>query len=591
MKNRDVGIVARVVLLYLSFSATWILVSDHVVELFASSAVEMAHFQTFKGLLFVVASALVVFLLLRRELNGRRRAELSYRVSEARYRSVFENSLDALLLSVPDGRILAANPAACRLFGRSETEICEIGRDGLLVSDDPRLGPLLEQRSATGKAFGTVSMLRADGTRFEGEISSALFETPEGARTSMIVRDITERKRVEEELLRAKASLEQAEELAGMGSWEIEVRTGRLRWSRNMFSLLGFQPSEEPPSPGVFEQRVRPEDRPRIAEARAAMTKGIEPVTREFRSNPELGSERCYRSTWSCDRDASGEPQRFLGTLLDITRRRQAEAELERHRWHLEDQVRERTAELAAAKERAESADRLKSSFLATMSHELRTPLNSVIGFTGILLQEIPGKLNAEQQKQLRMVLGSARHLLALVNDVLDISKIEAGQLQVDQDAFDVPQTIKSIVSVIECSARDKGLALRVEIASDVGKAIGDRRRYEQVLLNLLSNAVKFTDSGAIVVKAQRTDDAMVEATVHDTGIGLTAGAQAALFQPFFQVENGTSRKYGGTGLGLSISRRLVELMGGKLWVQSAIGAGSTFGYSVPLQGRRGGEK
>ena len=160
-----------------------------------------------------------------------------------------------------------------------------------------------------------------------------------------------------------------------------------------------------------------------------------------------------------------------------------------------------RTAELAVAKERAESADRLKSAFLATMSHELRTPLNSIIGFTGIMLQGLAGPLNAEQTKQLGMVQSSARHLLALINDVLDISKIEAGQLEIRAEQFDLRSSLEKVAALVKPLAEKKGLALRVVLSPDVGQAVSDRLRVEQVLLNLLNNAVKFTERGEVTLE------------------------------------------------------------------------------------------
>jgi len=243
-----------------------------------------------------------------------------------------------------------------------------------------------------------------------------------------------------------------------------------------------------------------------------------------------------------------------------------------------------RARELTEARDRAEASDRLKSAFLATMSHELRTPLNSVLGFTGILLQEIPGKLNDEQRKQLGMIRGSARHLLALINDVLDLSKIEAGQLEVERAAFDVEGAINSVVSSVTQGAADKGLKLEVHVKRELGELRGDRRRFEQVLLNLLSNAIKFTDTGVITVEARRTQDAMLEVSVRDTGIGISAADQARLFRPFSQVEDGSTRRFEGTGLGLSISLRLVELMEGRMHVSSSPGVGSTFGFSLPAR-------
>jgi signal transduction histidine kinase/sensor domain CHASE-containing protein len=260
-----------------------------------------------------------------------------------------------------------------------------------------------------------------------------------------------------------------------------------------------------------------------------------------------------------------------------------AHASLAEAHARLEERVLERTHELSVAKEAAESADRLKSTFLATMSHELRTPLNSIIGFTGIMLQGLAGALNPEQGKQLGMVQSSARHLLALINDILDISKIEAGQLTLSLETFDIRDSITACVSALRPLADRKGLRLHTEIAPGVGPIRGDRRRIEQILLNLVGNALKFTDQGEVGI-AVALHQSQLQVTVRDTGIGIAARDITTLFQPFRQVAVGLTRKHEGTGLGLSICRRLVELMGGSIGVESTPGVGSTFSFTVSAE-------
>lgn len=270
--------------------------------------------------------------------------------------------------------------------------------------------------------------------------------------------------------------------------------------------------------------------------------------------------------------------------IRDITERKQAQEALQRAHHELEIKVAERTAELAVAKERAEAADRLKSAFLAAMSHELRTPLNSIIGFTGIMLQGLVGPLNKEQTKQLGMVRDSSNHLLSLINDVLDISKIEAGQLDITIEVFDMRSAIDKVVNSVNPMAIKKGLRVATRVAPEVGQVKNDRRRVEQILINLLNNAVKFTQKGEVRLEC-KTDNGWLEISVVDSGIGIKAEDMQKLFVAFHQLETGLARRYEGTGLGLSICKKLVEMLGGKIWAESK-GAlkGSRFTFTLPLK-------
>ncbi len=270
-----------------------------------------------------------------------------------------------------------------------------------------------------------------------------------------------------------------------------------------------------------------------------------------------------------------------LTILREATERLRAEQALREAHSDLEIRVMLRTTELAEARDRAEAADRLKSAFLATMSHELRTPLNSIIGFTGILLQGLVGALSPEQKKQLGMVQNSARHLLSLINDVLDISKIEAGQVEVTLTPFDVRETLQRAVDLVRPLADRKSLRLDLDTTDAPDLWTSDARRVEQILINLLNNAIKFTERGGVRVDCTYRGG-MLEFQVVDTGIGIREEDLPSLFKPFRQLDTGLSRQHEGTGLGLAICAGLVRLLNGRIQVSSTFGHGSRFTVVLP---------
>jgi signal transduction histidine kinase len=269
-----------------------------------------------------------------------------------------------------------------------------------------------------------------------------------------------------------------------------------------------------------------------------------------------------------------------LGAQDYITKPFDSRELLARIRIHLA--LKDSLEKLEVEKELAQSADHLKSAFLATMSHELRTPLNSIIGFTGILMQERPGPLNIEQKKQLGMVQTSARHLLSLINDVLDISKIEAGQLKMSIQQFNLPEVIYKVIETIKPLADKKNLKLTVSIDKDVNEIFSDTLRVNQILLNLVNNAVKFTEAGTINIRCFLVSS-FIKIKITDTGIGIEKEKIENLFNPFVQVDTGLTRKHEGTGLGLSISKKLTEMLNGKIEVESIYGSGSTFTVMLPI--------
>jgi two-component system sensor histidine kinase/response regulator len=291
-------------------------------------------------------------------------------------------------------------------------------------------------------------------------------------------------------------------------------------------------------------------------------------------------------------RDGAGNVIGVLGIYEDITGSKHAEQELERHRKHLEDLVMERTLELVDAKDAAEAANRAKSAFLANMSHELRTPMNGVMGMLALAKRRMT---DPKGQDQLDKAKGAAERLLGVLNDILDITKIEAERMMIENVPLQLGSVVENTVSVIGHKADEKGLQLKIELPDALSKLPlkGDPLRLEQVLLNLAGNAVKFTEQGCITLRLRQVDEAresvQVRFEIVDSGIGIEPAAQDRLFTSFEQADNSMTRKYGGTGLGLAISKRLVEMMGGEIGVESTAGAGSTFWFTLRLARREVG--
>jgi PAS domain S-box-containing protein len=348
--------------------------------------------------------------------------------------------------------------------------------------------------------------------------------------------------------------------------WETDLATEQVWCGEQFYTIFGYQPGKVKLSTAWWSGQIHAEDRARVRASRRSVIEGGGSLwSCEYRYRRADGSYAYVYDRGYVVRDGAGKALRMTGAMMDLSDRKRAERDLE------------------VAKEAADAANRTKSEFLANMSHEIRTPMNGVLGMTDLLLDT---ELNSEQRDYAGMVRDSAESLLTLLNDILDFSKIEAGKLELETIDFKLRGSIEPALKTLAPRAHEKGLEVNCRFDPDVPDALlGDPSRLRQILLNLLGNALKFTERGEINLTIQREsgNDAATSLhfTVQDTGIGIPAEKQAYIFDAFTQADGSTTRRFGGTGLGLTISRQLVQMMGGRIWVESALGEGTTFHFTA----------
>lgn len=381
--------------------------------------------------------------------------------------------------------------------------------------------------------------------------------------------DISERRQIEMALRQSEAALLEAQRVAHIGSWSFDIASQKITWSRELFLMFGLDPQQPEPDYETYLQLIHVDDRKILQKAIERAIVEHQPYRIDYRAIQPDGSLHYHEGLAEVEVNPQGQVVRLFGTNLDITERKQLENTL------------------ATAKITAEQATQAKSDFLATMSHEIRTPMNGVIGMTQILETT---ELSDEQKELVKTIKDSGEALLSIINDILDFSKVESGKLEIESQEFEVEDVVRGVGKLLESQAQEKQISLQYIIAPDIPKTIiCDRNRLRQVLLNIVGNAVKFTHQGQVSIAvtgkaippqtapidnidhAQRQPQSsyQLQFTITDTGIGIQSDRIAHLFQPFTQADASISRKYGGTGLGLAISKRIIELMGGTIWVES----------------------
>jgi PAS domain S-box-containing protein len=487
----------------------------------------------------------------------------------------FRNVLDGLFAFVgllsTDGVLIDANHAAVEAFGLKREDV--LGRhiwDSYYWShartSREKVRDAIEC-AAKGEITRGDFIVRAGADKFI--IIDATFgplRDAAGKVTQIIASavDVTDRVAHAEAARNVRHQLENAQRIANMGSWQWEFATGKLTWSPQCYHLVGWDPSSHEPTLDAFLGVVHPDDRPSVQQTiEGAMGNGTN-VDFDHRIVLPNGDVRVLHQLGEVEFDVNNKPKRMVGTSRDVT------------------VLRNTCEELIDAKLKAEAASQTKSRFLANMSHELRTPLNAIIGFSELLLN-YDGLPPEKAREYLNDVHTSGKHLLSVINDILDISRIEAGRVEVNEETVSAGELLDATARMVRARADDAGLLLSCSVGSDAPVLLVDRRLITQALLNFASNAVKFTGPGGKVeISTGVGPGGCAQFVVRDTGVGMSPEDVARVGEPFLQLDGRLSRKYEGTGLGLVIAKRLVELHGGELKVQSVLGVGTTVTATLP---------
>ncbi|MGE4072113.1 MAG: ATP-binding protein [Lysobacterales bacterium] len=491
----------------------------------------------------------------------------------------FLQSPDLLCVAGANGYLKRVNPAFVRTLGWSETELLHRPLRDLIHPDD---------LAATGEAVTVVSagqtvrdfenryLARTGGYRIIAWQATAQADGDIFASG----RDVTEARAASAELGTHRRLLEASQAIAKVGGWELDLQSSTLYWTRETFRLHDTSPEEYQPSVETAINFYDRASRKKLLKTFRLAVETLQPYDLVLQITTVKGRQIWARTTGQVTA-VNGKAARLTGIFQDITERVANEASLRRSNRQLKEQAQA----LRRAQQQAEAGSRAKSAFLANMSHEIRTPLNAIVGTVDLLA----GTPDSEDSSRMLAVLkDSSKALVGIIDDVLDFSKIEAGLLEVRPEPVALRQLIDSAVNTFSSSALSKGLSLKLDWDPQIPeRLICDPLRLKQVLFNLIGNAIKFTRHGGVTVSARQlgytTGTASILIEVADTGIGISPEAQGKLFQPFVQADGDTTREFGGTGLGLVISRRLVEMMQGKLSIDSVVDRGTTMSLTLDL--------
>ncbi len=529
------------------------------------------------------------------DITDHKQAEIALRESEERFRQLADN-VDAVfwMNDVENRELMYINRKYEVIWGRTCESLLENvfsfleavhpeDRDRVVAAFPKQVHGDYDEEYRIVRPNGEVHWIRDRAFPIQNDSGQVY-------RIAGIAEDITERKQTEESLRLSQEQLQLALEGSGDGLWDWNILTGEAYLSPRWLAILDYEVGELPGYVETWAQTLHPDDRPQVMEVlNAHMQDSSIPYQVEYRARTKTGEWKWIANYGKVvARNAEGTPSRMVGLCKDISDRKAAEAALLLSKQELEERVEQRTADLREAKEAAEAASRAKSIFLANMSHELRTPLNAILGFSQLLSHN--PDLNSQQQRQIGTINRSGEHLLNLINDILEMSKIEAGRIMITPTNFDLDTLMENLQGMFANKAELKGLILKIERSCRVPRFVRtDERKLRQILINLLGNAIKFTHIGSVhleidgILNPVKTRQVDLHFKVKDTGSGISKEELALLFQPFMQTRSGQAAQTG-TGLGLAISYQFAQLMGGQIEVSSTVNVGSCFDLVIPVE-------
>lgn len=481
------------------------------------------------------------------------------------------------------------NPAAERMFGLSPREA--IGRScSILVPPEDRA----THREMVAGLFTTppegpvrmdMQVLDPNGTPFPAEIT--LSPTCHEGRPLLtaVVRDISEKVAAESRLKKSEESLSEAQRIAHLGHWDWDVASGALTWSEEVYRIFGHRPGQFRVTYERFLEAVHEDDRERVGTGIQAALTGERSYDLTHRIVRPDGEVLVVHEQGEVTHDPlTHKPLRMVGVVHDISARVRAEDALASTLEEMENRIQQRTTALLHAKDEAEKANQAKNEFLSRMSHELRTPMNAILGFSQLLETNPKIQSEPELKENLAEILKAGYHLLDLINEVLDLSRIESGTMLLSIESVSAAQVIENTLSLVAPMAQKRKVTVRADLPVDSGVQVkADATRLRQILLNLLSNAVKYNhEGGEVHLKCETSAAGYLRVEVTDTGPGIPEDRQRHLFEPFNRL-GGDSMEVEGTGIGLTITRRLVELMNGHIGFSSTPGKGTRFFFELPI--------